>query len=200
MISYFYHSLAQSPTHESNDSEKYASDPERIPSDVPQDYESSNEDDVDEEERYEESPSRTLNARGFSPMSEDVDMTGAPEPSTNDIDTIELNNVSYHCHLNSEISTDLNVQNLNTNVVPSPQVLASLPTVEISQTGREVEEIIEESGRGRRKRALRQIGDLNGCLCGKVVNPGVDSRKIECRQPGCETQWVRSTVYMLREK
>ena len=108
--------------------------------------------------------------------------------------------MSYHCHLNSEISTDLNVQNLNTNVVPSdpsPQVLASLPTVEISQTGREVEEIIEESGRGRRKRALCQIGDLNGCLCGKVVNLGVNSslqKTIECRQPGCETQWVRSMV------
>ena len=53
--------------------------------------------------------------------------------------------------------------------------MASLPTVEISQTGREVEEIIEESGRGRRKRALCQIGDLNGCLCGKVVNLGVNS-------------------------
>ena len=84
----------------------------------------------------------------------------------------------------------------NTNVMPSPQVLASLPTVEISQTGCEVEEIIEESGCGRHKRALRQIGDLNGCLCGKVVNlqVGVDSRTIECRQPGCETQWVCSTV------
>ena len=66
--------------------------------------------------------------------------------------------------------------------------MASLPTVEISQTGREVEEIIEESGRGRHKRALCQIGDLNGCLvCGKVVRRQFESSKtIECRQPGCE--------------
>jgi hypothetical protein len=41
------------------------------------------------------------------------------------------------------------------------------------------------SGRGRRKRATRQIGDLNGCLCGMVVNPGVDpSGIVKCRQPG----------------
>ena len=98
--------------------------------------------------------------------------------------------------LNSEISTDLNIQ--NTDEVPSyPQVSASLPSVEISQTGLEGEVVVEESGRGRRKRALRHIGDLNGCLCGKVVNPDVDSSgAIECRQPGCETQWVRSTVNM----
>ena len=86
--------------------------------------------------------------------------------------------------LNSEISTYLNIQ--NTNEVPSPQVSASLPSVKISQTGLEGEVAIEESGRGRRKRALRHIGDLNGCLCGMVVNPGVDlSGVIECRQPGC---------------
>ena len=42
--------------------------------------------------------------------------------------------------------------------------------------------VIEESVRGRRKRALHHIGDLNGCLCGKVVNPGIDlSGAIECR-------------------
>ena len=63
-----------------------------------------------------------------------------------------------------------------------------------------VKMVIEESGRGRHKRALHHIGDLNGCLCGKVVNPSVDSSgAIECRQPGCETQWVRSTTVILRE-
>ena len=80
----------------------------------------------------------------------------------------------------------------------SPQVSASLPSIEIPQTGLESEVVIEESGCGRHKRALRQIGDLNGCLCGKVVNPSIDSSgAIECRQPGCETQWVRSTVDIL---
>jgi len=174
-------SHAQSSTHESN--EECASEGIPSDSDVPQDDESSNdsEEDVNEEERreileptFEESP--TLNARGFSPMSEDVDMTGAPEP-TNDIifDTTERQNNT----------------NASASEVPThPQVSASLPSVEISQTGLEGEVVIEESGRGRRKRALRHIGDLNGCLCGKVVNPNVDSiGAIECRQPECETQW-----------
>jgi len=68
--------------------------------------------------------------------------------------------------------------------------------VEIQQSGPEGEEAAETSGRGRRKRAPRRIGDLNGCLCGLVVNPGVDSNMaIKCRQPGCETQWVCSTDY-----
>ena len=68
----FYHSHAQSSTHESN--EECAS--EGILSDVPQDDESSNEEDVDEEEQreileptFEESP--ILNTGGFSPTSED---------------------------------------------------------------------------------------------------------------------------------
>ena len=61
--------------------------------------------------------------------------------------------------------------------------------LEIQQRGPEVEEAVVEVGRGRRKRAPRQIGTLNGCLCGIVVDPsriGV----VECRQPGRETQWV----------
>ena len=58
--------------------------------------------------------------------------------------------------------------------------------------------VIEESGCGRHKRTLCHIGDLNGCPCGKVVNPGIDlSGAIKCRQPGCETQWVCSTVDIL---
>jgi hypothetical protein len=61
--------------------------------------------------------------------------------------------------------------------------------------------VIEESGRGRHKRALCYIGDLNGCLCRKVVNTSVNSSgAIECRQPGCETQWVHFTVDILRKK
>jgi hypothetical protein len=61
------------------------------------------------------------------------------------------------------------------------------------QRGPEGEEAMVEAGRGRRKRAPRQIGTLNGCLCGIVVGPstnGIDA--IECKQPGCETQWVSS--------
>jgi len=56
------------------------------------------------------------------------------------------------------------------------------------------DEVVEESGRGRRKRAPRQIGALNGCLYGVAVDPNVElGDSIQCRQAGCETQWV-STV------
>ena len=77
--------------------------------------------------------------------------------------------------------------------VPGPASLLSI--VEIPQTGPEGEEIVGESGHGRHNRVCCQIGDPNGCLCGKVVNPiDVNSNEaIECRQPGCETKWVCST-------
>ena len=59
-----------------------------------------------------------------------------------------------------------------------------------------------EVGCGRCKRAPRQISTLNECLCGIVVDPsriGV----VECRQPGCETQWeslynvIRKVAYKI---
>ena len=64
-------------------------------------YLSINEEDMDKEEQQEilEPISEgipTLNAGGFSPTSEDVDMTGAPE-SIN-FDTTEHQNVSCHHH------------------------------------------------------------------------------------------------------
>jgi hypothetical protein len=88
------------------------------------------------------------------------------------------------------------------NKIPPPSGLSlhepptSLPPVaEIQQADPESEEVVETSGRGRHKRAPRQIGDLNGCLCGMVVNFDVESNTaIECRQPGCETRWVSSTI------
>ena len=50
---------------------------------------------------------------------------------------------------------------------------------------------VENSGHGRRKRAPHQIGALNGCLCGIVVDPNVDlGDVIQCQQAGCETHWV----------
>ena len=53
--------------------------------------------------------------------------------------------------------------------------------MEVQQTGPDSEEAIEMSGHGRRKRAPRHIGALNGCLCGMVINPNVDlSAAIEC--------------------
>jgi len=51
---------------------------------------------------------------------------------------------------------------------------------------------VERSGRGRRKRAYRQIGALNGCLW-IVVDADVNmGDAIQCRQVqvGCETRWV----------
>ena len=74
--------------------------------------------------------------------------------------------------------------------------------VQLERDGPESEDVIETSGRGRRKRAPRDIGVLNGCLCGMVVNFGVALNRpaIECQQPGCETRWVSSTVYSQTSK
>ena len=66
----------------------------------------------------------------------------------------------------------------------------AIPTVEIQGINGGG---VETSGRGRRKKASRQIGALNGCLCGVVVNPDVDLvESVQCKQAGCETQWVSS--------
>lgn len=110
----------QLSTHKSN--KEYAS--EGNPSNGPQNNEIANKEDMDKEERQEilepiSKGNPTLNARGFllTSDSEDVDMTRAPESINFD-----------------EVSTDLNIQN-STNEVPSPQVSASLPSIEIPQTG-----------------------------------------------------------------
>jgi len=51
-------------------------------------------------------------------------------------------------------------------------------------------ETLEESGRSKRKRVPRQLADaLNGCLCGLVLNRSSNG-VLECKQAGCETQWV----------
>ena len=49
----------------------------------------------------------------------------------------------------------------------------------------------EESGRTKRKRVPRkqQADELNGCLCGDVVEPDIEGA-LKCRQAGCETEWV----------
>jgi hypothetical protein len=49
----------------------------------------------------------------------------------------------------------------------------------------------EELGRTKRKRVPRkqQADDLNGCLCGDVVEPDTEGA-LKCRQTGCETEWV----------
>jgi len=51
-------------------------------------------------------------------------------------------------------------------------------------------ETLEESGQSKRKRVLRQLADaLNSCLCGLVLNHSSNG-VLECKQAGCETQWV----------
>ncbi|KAF8239639.1 hypothetical protein L208DRAFT_1236414, partial [Tricholoma matsutake] len=41
---------------------------------------------------------------------------------------------------------------------------------------------------------------LNGCLCRMVVNFDVESNvAIECRQPGCETQWYHLQCIALKQ-
>lgn len=57
------------------------------------------------------------------------------------------------------------------------------------------EDTVETSGSNRRKRSPHQIGALNSCLCGMVVNLSVDSnRAIKCWQSGCKIQWVCSIL------
>ncbi|KAF8224860.1 hypothetical protein L208DRAFT_1409340 [Tricholoma matsutake] len=54
----------------------------------------------------------------------------------------------------------------------------------------EFQAVAEESGRSKRKRILRQLGDaLNGCLCASVLDSTMDG-VLNCKQAGCETQWV----------
>ena len=121
-------------------------------------------------------------------------MDGEPEEQQTILEPTFEESIPFNNGGSSSTTKDVD---MNTNEVPpSPQVSASVPSIKIPQTG--LAAVIDEleSGRGRRKRALRHIGDLNGCLCGRVVDPGVDSRgTIECKQPGCETQWVGSTVH-----
>ncbi len=49
----------------------------------------------------------------------------------------------------------------------------------------------EEAGRTKRKRVPRkqQADELNGCLCGDVVEPSTEGA-LKCKQAGCETEWV----------
>jgi hypothetical protein len=54
---------------------------------------------------------------------------------------------------------------------------------------------VEMSDPHRHKGAPCEVGALNRCLCRMVVNIGAElNTEIECQQPGCETQWVSSTV------
>jgi hypothetical protein len=56
-------------------------------------------------------------------------------------------------------------------------------------------EIPEESGRSKRKRVPRKLADaLNGCLCGQVLDSSLNG-VLECKQAGCETQWVSTAYY-----
>lgn len=93
-----------------------------------------------------------------------------------------------------EIGTDLNIK--GGTEVPSNQLAADLARTpsavgtQVNNPGNDGD--VENSGRGRRKRAPRHIGALNGCLCGIVVDPNVNlGDAIQCRQAGCETRWVR---------
>ena len=54
--------------------------------------------------------------------------------------------------------------------------------------------IPEESGQSKRKRVLRKPVDaLDGCLCGLVLNRSMEG-VLQCKQAGCETQWVSTNV------
>ena len=56
-------------------------------------------------------------------------------------------------------------------------------------------EIPEESGRSKRKRVPRKLADtLNVCLCRQVLDSSLNG-VLECKQAGCETQWVSTAYY-----
>ena len=53
----------------------------------------------------------------------------------------------------------------------------------------------DEVGRSKWKHVPRQMPDaLDGCLCGIVVDSQSDS-VLECKKLGCETQWVRLSIF-----
>ena len=54
----------------------------------------------------------------------------------------------------------------------------------------------DEAGHSKRKRVPRQpMPDaLNGCLCGIAVDSQSDG-VLECKKLGCETQWVRLSIF-----
>ena len=55
--------------------------------------------------------------------------------------------------------------------------------------------IPEESGRSKRRRVPHKHADaLNGCLCGQVLDSSLNG-VLECKQAGCETQWVSTKYY-----
>ena len=102
-----------------------------------------------------------------------------------------------------EISVDLSVKDDNLNNIPNvqPDTMTgfanalpahSLPTVEIQGINGGS---VETSDCGRHKRTTCQIGALNRCLCGVVVNPDINLvESVQCKQAGCETQWVCSLL------
>ena len=45
----------------------------------------------------------------------------------------------------------------------------------------------------KRRRIQRNV-ELNGCFCGSVLDSAA-AGVIECKQTGCETQWVRIFFY-----
>ena len=59
-----------------------------------------------------------------------------------------------------------------------------------------VEERPSDKGRHSKwKHVPRQMPDaLNGCLCGIVVDSQSDG-VLECKKLGCETQWVRLSIF-----
>ena len=53
----------------------------------------------------------------------------------------------------------------------------------------------DEAGCSKRKHVPRQVPDaLNGCLCGIVVDSQSDE-VLECKELGCEMQWVRLSIF-----
>ena len=53
----------------------------------------------------------------------------------------------------------------------------------------------DEARHSKQKRVPRQMPDaLNGCLCGIVVDSQSDG-VLECKKLGCETQWVRLSIF-----
>ncbi|KAF8162671.1 hypothetical protein B0H34DRAFT_856335 [Crassisporium funariophilum] len=153
------------------------------------------EDTGEEQEGFFESTFKNpmLNAKALLQMNEDVDMMPVEATAPVSASTDELISNSRE-HEESNDNLDM------IDTAPTSRATSFQAVTETQQTGPANEDVIETSGRGRRKRAPRWIGDLNSCLCGMAVNLGVDSnRAIECRQPGCKTRWYHLECIALKQ-
>lgn len=107
------------------------------------------------------------------------------EPES-DVYGIEGDASQEQAQCDGQLQDEGGVRGADTPAAPA-QTGIGLPVTGIGMT-----DVIEFSGRPKRRRVQRQqdIDALNGCLCGEVLQMSSDG-VLKCKQVGCETQWVR---------